>query len=139
MHRRTAREKSGKEVQMNRNDYQKRNAKITGSLSHHRKAANPGVEMLTKEADKQVQAKCSLIAEALAKEAIKGNASSTRLLVDLAEGADWVKNTEAVERVLSIVEAWKKEPKCDDQPGKMPAGVLTGDPSPEVECAIYVN
>jgi hypothetical protein len=126
---------------MNRK-YQK-STRVIGKNDHHQRPANPGVVMLTQEADKKVKEKCSEIAEALAKEAIKGNASSTRLLVDLAEGADWVKDPEAVERVLSIVELWKKEPKVNDEIGNMPAGVIapqdafssTGDTA----CPAYVN
>ncbi len=126
---------------MNRNHYQRRNAKIVPS--HHPKPANPGVVMLTKAADQKVQKWCSEIAEALANEAIKGNASSTRLLVDLAEGAEWVKDPATVERVLSVVEAWMKEPKCDDAPGEMPAGVIAPEgviaPTHQAAHAVYVN
>jgi hypothetical protein len=105
----------------NRNNYQRRNAKIAASF---RTQKNPGVDMLTKAADSEVQKKCDKIAQGLVAEAIKGNASATRLLVDLAEGADWLKNEEAVSQVLKLVESWSKEPKIDDQPGEMPAGVI---------------
>jgi hypothetical protein len=80
--------------------------------------------MLTQAADQKVHEKCEEIAKALAEQAIKGNASSARLLVDLAEGADWLKDPETVEQVLGIVEMWMKEPKCDDEIGEMPAGVV---------------
>jgi len=106
---------------MNRNNYQRRNAKIAATRFSR---SNLGVELLSQAADKKVQEKCKLIAEALAEAAIKGNASATRLLIDLAEGADWVKNEEAVQRVLEVVEAWSKEAKYDKQPGEMPAGVI---------------
>ncbi len=109
---------------MNRNSCQKRNARVIERDSHHKRPANQGVVMLTQAADHQVQKQCAEIAEALAKEAIKGNASSTRLLVDLAEGAEWVKDIETVEKVLSVVEAWSKEPKCSDEPGVMPGAVV---------------
>lgn len=99
--------------------------------------------MLTQAADKKVQENCSEIAEALKNEALNGNASSTRLLVDLAEGAEWVKDPEAVEQVLSVVEKWMKEPKCHDEIGEMPAGVLAnqGDftSTHDSACPAYVN
>ena len=97
---------------MNRNSCQKRNARVIERDSHHKRPTNTGVVMLTQAADKKVQEKCTEIALALAEQAIKGNASSARLLVDLAEGAEWVKDIETVEKVLSVVEAWEKEPKC---------------------------
>jgi len=101
-----------------------RSSRVIANNTHHQRPTNPGVVMLTQAADKKVLEQCSEIAKALAEQAIKGNASSTRLLVDLAEGADWVKDPETVERVLSVVEMWRKEPKCDDEIGEMPAGVV---------------
>lgn len=97
--------------------------------------------MLTKAADQKVQEKCELIATALADQAIKGNASSARLLVDLAEGADWVRDPETVEKVLSVVEMWMKEPKCSDEIGEMPAGVIapSGEFAPSSGNSAYVN
>jgi hypothetical protein len=107
--------------------YPIRNTRVIANNTHHQRPTNPGVVMLTQAADKRVLKECEKIAEALANEAIKGNASSTRLLVDLAEGADWVKDPKTVERVLSVVEMWRKEPKCDDEVGEMPAGVLVSE------------
>ena len=69
-------------TKMNRNNYQRRNAKIIAARFSR---SNPGVEMLSKAADQQVHDKSTKIAEALTKEALSGNASATRLLVDLAE------------------------------------------------------
>ena len=109
---------------MNRNSCQKRNARVIARDSHHKRPTNEGVVMLTKAADLKVQEKCTEIAEALANQAIKGNASSTRLLVDLADGPERVKDVETVEKVLSVVEAWTKELKGSDKPGEMPAALV---------------
>jgi hypothetical protein len=123
--------------------YPSRNTRVIANNTHHNRPTNPGVVMLTQAADKKVQKECQKITDALAEQAIKGNASSARLLVDLAEGADWVKDPETVERVLSVVEMWKKEPKCDDEIGEMPAGVIAPEgvfaPTHDSACAAYVN
>ncbi|KAA6456057.1 hypothetical protein DYQ86_26650 [Acidobacteria bacterium AB60] len=105
---------------MNRNRYQRRNLK-TG-LSHCGSGA--GVELLSRAADEQVKKECDEIAKALVKEALEGNASATRLLVDLAEGAEWIKNPATIEGVLKVIQKWEKEPRFEEQPGDMPAGVL---------------
>jgi len=115
----------------NRNHLQRRNAKLAASF---RPQSNPGVDLLTKAADHQVELKSNAIAESLAEQAVLGNASAARLLVDLAEGADWVKNEATVLGVLDVVNAWSKEPKFEEQPAKMPAGVIApqlGSSSPE--------
>ena len=117
--------------------YQRRDTRVIGKTNHHERPANPGVVMLTKAADQKVHEKCAMIAEALAQQAIKGNASSARLLVDLAEGADWVKDPETVEKVLDVVELWMKEPKCSEEIGEMPAALLTSPSDPA--CSTYVN
>lgn len=103
------------------NHYQRRNAKLAASF---RSKANPGVDLLTRAADHQVELKSAAIAESLAKQAVLGNASAARLLVDLAEGADWVQHEETVVGVLDVVRAWSKEPKHKEQPAEMPAGVI---------------
>ncbi len=128
---------------MNRK-YEKRSTKVIGRNDHHGRPTNPGVVMLTQAADEKVFQQCEKIAEALAAQAIKGNASSARLLVDLAEGAEWVKDPETVEKVLSLVESWKKELKApEDEIGEMPAGLLA--PSGELAtlsnsaCSILIN
>ena len=128
---------------MNRK-YEKRSTKVIGKNDHHARPVNTGVVMLTQAADKKVFEQCVEIAEALANQAIKGNASSARLLVDLAEGADWVKDPESVEKVLSLVETWSKELKApEDEIGEMPAGLLA--PSGELAvlsnsaCSTFVN
>src|SRR5258708_3674138 len=127
---------------MNRK-YENGSTRVIGKNTHHKRPTNPGVVMLTQKADEKVLEKCDKIAEALADQAIKGNASSARLLVDLAEGADWVKDPETVEKVLSLVESWKKEPKCSDEIGEMPAGVIapSGEfaTSSDAACSTYVN
>jgi len=122
--------------------YSIRNTRVIANNTHHERPTNPGVVMLTKAADKKVKEECDQIAKALADQAIKGNASSARLLVDLAEGADWVKDPETVEKVLSVVEKWMKEPKCDDEIGEMPAGVIAPEgvtPTHDSPRAAYVN
>jgi hypothetical protein len=128
---------------MNRK-YETGNTRVIGKNTHHKRPKNPGVVMLTQKADKKVLETCSEITEALAAQAIKGNASSARLLVDLAEGAEWVGDPEAVEKVLSLVETWAKELKApEDEVGEMPAGVLA--PSGELTtlsnsaCSTFVN
>jgi len=127
---------------MSRN-YQRRTTRVIGNNNHHVHPKNPGVVMLTQAADEKVFEQCEKIAEALASQAIKGNASSARLLVDLAEGADWVKDPETVDKVLSLVETWNKELKPPEEVGEMPAGLLA--PSGELAtmsnaaCSTLVN
>jgi len=104
--------------------YENSSTRVIGKNTHHKRPKNPGVVMLTQKADKKVLETCSEITEALAAQAIKGNASSARLLVDLAEGAEWVGDPEAVEKVLSLVETWNKELKPPEEIGEMPAGVI---------------
>ena len=124
----------------NRNDYQRRNAK---SIAARVSRANPGVEKLSKAADQKVQEKSEKIATALADQAINGNASAARLLVDLAEGADWVQNHETVQQVLGVVQRLLKEPRLEEAPVEMPAGVLAPEgalvSSGEGNRIIYLN
>ncbi|MFZ0393866.1 MAG: hypothetical protein WBX09_06375 [Terracidiphilus sp.] len=76
-----------------------------------RQVGNPGVTKLRKDADDKVLEKSTEIAKALADEAVKGNASSARLLVDLADGANWTEHSDSVAKVISLaVTEWKKEP-----------------------------
>lgn len=103
------------------NRYQRRNAKLAASFQLR---SNPGVDTLSKAADQQVLDKSTAIAQSLAEQAVLGNASAARLLVDLAEGADWVKNEKTVLGVLDVVTAWSKEQKYEEQPDQMPAGVI---------------
>jgi hypothetical protein len=42
-----------------------------------------------------------------------------------------------MEKVLSVVEAWTKEPKCSGEPGEMPGGVIAS--TPEAAHSVYVN
>ena len=127
---------------MNRK-YETGNTRVIGKNTHHKRPKNPGVVMLTQKADKKVLEECVNITDALAAQAIKGNASSARLLVDLAEGAEWVGDPEAVEKVLSLVETWSKELKPPEEIGEMPAGVLA--PSGELAtlsnaaCSTFIN
>src|ERR1700731_4229429 len=95
--------------------YENSITRVIGKKSHHKRPTNPGVVMLTQKADKKVLEECVKITDALAEQAIKGNASSARLLVDLAEGAEWVGDPETVEKVLSLVETWAKELKQPDE------------------------
>jgi hypothetical protein len=76
-----------------------------------REIKNPGAMKLRRDADVVVGNNSDKIAKALADEALIGNASSAKLLVDLADGADWVQNPEDVARVLSLASGWKEEPK----------------------------
>src|SRR5258708_22289442 len=121
--------------------YEKRNTKVIGKNDHHAREVNTGVVMLTQAADKKVAQECEMIAKALAEQAIKGNASSARLLVDLAEGAEWVKDPATVEKVLSVVELWSKELKPPDEIGEMPAGVIAGEFATlsDAACSTFVN
>jgi len=124
--------------------YENSSTQVIGKNSHHKRPKNPGVVMLTQKADRKVLEECVNITDALAAQAIKGNASSARLLVDLAEGAEWVGDPESVEKVLSLVETWSKELKApEDEIGEMPAGLLA--PSGELAtlsnsaCSTFVN
>ena len=123
--------------------YENSSTRVIGNNSHHKRPKNPGVVMLTQKADKKVLEECVKITDALAAQAIKGNASSARLLVDLAEGAEWVGDPETVEKVLSLVETWTKELKSPDEIGEMPAGLLAPSgvltTSSDSACFTYVN
>ena len=65
--------------------------------------------MLSKAADEKVGEKANEIVQSLIDGALEGNASATRLLVQLAEGADWVQDPVAVEKVLDAVSIWSNE------------------------------
>ncbi len=75
-----------------------------------RQIKNPGAMKLRRDADLKVAEKSPEIAKALADEALKGNASSAKLLVDLADGADWIENPDSVTTVLELASGWKHEP-----------------------------
>lgn len=91
-----------------------------------RQIKNPGVTKLRKDADDVVLQNSKPIAEALVKGAKEGNASSARLLVDLADGANWTDHADSVSQVISIaLNEWKKEPTVVDleittNPPKLP-------------------
>lgn len=89
-----------------------------------RRINNPGVMRLRLVADLKVAEKSLEIANALVTESLTGNASSARLLVELAEGAEWINDPEAVERVLTIAAEWKKEQQWN---GKLPVLPLEPD------------
>ena len=76
-----------------------------------RRVKNTGVAKLRQAADKMVEEHRVQIAEALYKQIDKGNASSARLLLQLAESNEWVDDEESVSKVLSIAETWKNEPE----------------------------
>jgi len=92
-----------------------------------RRIPNPGVTKLRKQADKVVGDHSDEIATALVDGAKAGNASSARLLVDLADNANWVQHPESVTQVLSIaVGEWKKEkPK---EPEEIDLEIMTNPP-----------
>ena len=93
-----------------------------------RQIANPGATKLRKQADKVVGTKSRKIANALADEAIKGNASSARLLVDLADGANWTEHSDSVATVISLaLSEWKKEPPAKE-PETVELQVTTNPP-----------
>lgn len=94
---------------MSRNKVKATSALARRSVTR-RQIPNPGVTKLRKDADKVVGSNSEVIANALVKGAKEGNASSARLLVDLADGANWVEHAESVAGVLSLaVTEWKKE------------------------------
>ena len=84
--------------------------------------------MLSKAADTEVKLHSTDIAKAIANEAIEGNASAARLLVELAEGAEWVKGPATVERVLDIFEILAR-----DQPAPESNGESKGNREPQCE------
>ena len=66
---------------------------------------------------------------------------NTDVLVWWGHAAHGQVDNEAVERVLNVVQAWMKEPRCDQAPGEMPAGVIAPEgviATPEPARA-YVN
>lgn len=95
---------------MGQNTVKPTNALARGSRTR-RQIQKPGVTQLRKDADEAVGEHSKDIAKALVQGAKLGNANSARLLVDLADGADWAEHTESVTEVLSLaVKEWKKEP-----------------------------
>jgi hypothetical protein len=118
------------------NNHVRRNAKLAANF---RPRSNPGVDLLSREADKEVEKKSTKIAQALAEQAVLGNASAARLLVDLAEGADWVKDEKTVLGVLDVVTAWSKEPRFEEKPAEMPAGVIVPQIDAPETSKTYVN
>ena len=72
----------------------------------------PGTTQLRKDADEVVGENSKEIAKALVEGAKHGNASSARLLVDLADGADWSEHSQSVAEFLTLaVKEWKEEPE----------------------------
>jgi hypothetical protein len=92
-----------------------------------RRVPNPGVTRLRKDADNKILEKSTEIADSLAKQAIGGNASSARLLVDLADNANWIQQPDSVAQVLSIaVNQWKKEQP--EKRGDIDLDIVTNPP-----------
>lgn len=92
-----------------------------------RRVANPGVSRLRKDADNKILQHSEKIADALVKGAKAGNASSARLLVDLADSANWTQHADSVAQVLSIaVDQWKKEDP--EQRGEVPLQITPNPP-----------
>lgn len=95
---------------MNNNTIKPTNA-LARRATTHRRVANPGVTQLRKDADEKILKNSGEIAKALVEGATKGNASSARLLVDLAESANWTEHPDSVAQVISLaMNDWKKEP-----------------------------
>lgn len=91
-----------------------------------RRIANPGVKKLRKDADNKIRDNSTEIAEALYKQTTLGNASSARLLVDLADGADWTEHTDAVAEVLSLaLNEWQKAKDEKKEPETAVLHVIT--------------
>jgi len=105
--------------------------KTTSALARRavttRRVPNPGVTKLRKQADKVVGDHSDEIAKALVKGATTGNASSARLLVDLADNANWTQHPDSVAQVLSIaVNQWKKEEP--EKRGSIDLEIMTNPP-----------
>ena len=95
-----------------------------------RRVANPGVAKLRKDADDKILEHSGKIAKALAEGAENGNASSARLLVDLAENANWTEHTDAVSTVISLATDWVKQiaNPAPSQPTNVELQVTTNPP-----------
>ncbi len=95
-----------------------------------RRVANPGVTKLRKDADEVVLKNSEVIAKSLGEEAVKGNASSARLLVDLAQNANWVEQSDSVAEVMSLARnGWKADPPVIElQLTTNPPKLKPGDP-----------
>ena len=93
-----------------------------------RQIKNPGVAKLRKDADDKILQNSTQIASALVKGATEGNASSARLLVDLADGANITEHTESVATVISLaLNEWKKEPAAKE-PETVELDITTNPP-----------
>jgi hypothetical protein len=91
-----------------------------------RQIANPGVTQLRKDADDKILENSDKIAEALVDGAKGGNASSARLLVDLADGANWTEHSDSVAQVISLAMSdWTKDKK---EPQTVELEVTTNPP-----------
>ncbi len=104
---------------MSRTRYQRPNVRTINAKSHHKPSAKAGIVKLSNAALDEVEKHSTEIAEALCLAAVGGNASSTRLLVELAEGPAWIEDPEAVGRVLSVVQQWKSDAEPSAKRGKL--------------------
>ncbi|HKF47947.1 MAG TPA: hypothetical protein VKB38_11370 [Terracidiphilus sp.] len=86
-----------------------------GRFTARRGAPGPGVQQLGKAADDAVADKGSEIADALAKESLKGNASSAQILFDLALSSQSVEGGEEPGSIMYFVENWRSELEKDAQ------------------------
>lgn len=71
--------------------------------------------MLRKALDRKLGAKCNAIAKSLVDKACKGHETTTKLVVALAEGADWREDPAATKRLVSIAEAFAADQEWQDE------------------------
>lgn len=112
-----------------KNDTIKPTSALTRRYTTSRRIPNPGVTQLRKDADTKIKENSQKIAQALVNGATAGNASSARLLVDLADNANWTEHTDAVSTVISLaLSEFKKEPQnVELTVTQNPAKQLTGE------------
>jgi hypothetical protein len=91
------------------------------------KSPGPGGKKLRQEADKQVGVVGEELVRALAKVACEGNISSAKLLVELANEAEFAEYVDRVAtvRVINMPAEWATEPEW---PKELPAETETSFP-----------
>lgn len=86
----------------------------------------PGTAKLRKALDRKLGAKCNTIAKSLVDKACKGHETTAKLVVALAEGADWREDSASTKRLASIAEALAADQEWKDEADEKDAETGSG-------------
>ncbi len=86
-----------------------------------KKPVNPGKAKMNAAADKTLEKNSAKIAKALLNSTISGNASSAKLLFDLADGQIDLEEEGTMERLCSLAEKLASEPQWEGETAKSTA------------------